>query len=145
MSEKIRNVGGKSALWLRQVGVRSLDDLRSAGVIDTFMRVKRAGFKPSLNLLYSLQGAIDDCHWKEIDPVKKAELIEAVGLEDAKLAKNPRRLISASAVTTYGSDGEEVAEGSFDPGLFDSAESGDSGGGGASDGGSDNGGAGGDD
>ena len=30
------------------------------------MRVKRAGFKPSLNLLYALEGALLDCHWQEV-------------------------------------------------------------------------------
>ena len=30
------------------------------------MRVKRAGFRPSLNLLYALEGALLDCHWQEV-------------------------------------------------------------------------------
>ena len=43
-AEKIRNVGPKSAAWLRQVGVRTLDDLRRVGVVETYLTVKRAGF-----------------------------------------------------------------------------------------------------
>src|SRR5258708_6985771 len=50
-SNKIRNVGPKSAAWLRQVGVRTQEDLQRLGPVEAFMKVKRAGFRPSLNLL----------------------------------------------------------------------------------------------
>ena len=73
---KIRNVGPKSAAWLRQVGVRTAEDLFRLGPVDTFLKVKRAGFRPSLNLLYSLAGAIDDCHWTDLSAERKAHLIE---------------------------------------------------------------------
>ena len=33
MSEKLRNIGPKSAAWLRQVGLRTLDDLTAAGAV----------------------------------------------------------------------------------------------------------------
>ena len=49
---KMRNIGPKSAAWLRQVGLRSLEDLAAVGTVEAFMRVRRAGFKPGLNLLY---------------------------------------------------------------------------------------------
>ena len=63
---KLRNIGPKSAAWLRQVGLRTEDDLRAIGALEAFMRVKRAGFKPSLNLLYALEGALVGCHWQEV-------------------------------------------------------------------------------
>ena len=59
---KMRNIGPKSAAWLRQVGLRTLDDLAAVGTVEAFMRVKRAGFKPGLNLLYAIEGALLDCH-----------------------------------------------------------------------------------
>ncbi|MGE8239556.1 MAG: TfoX/Sxy family protein, partial [Stenotrophomonas indicatrix] len=62
---KLRNIGPKSAAWLRQVGLRSREDLVAIGAVGAFVKVKRAGFKPSLNLLYSLEGALLDCHWQE--------------------------------------------------------------------------------
>src|SRR3546814_6943818 len=40
------------------------------------MRVKRAGFKPSLNLLYALEGALQDCHWQEMPDERRVELVE---------------------------------------------------------------------
>ena len=57
-NEKLRNIGPKSAAWLRQVGLRTRADLEGVGAVEAFMRVKRAGFKPSLNLLYALEGAL---------------------------------------------------------------------------------------
>jgi hypothetical protein len=77
-SNKIRNVGPKSAAWLRQVGVRTQDDLVKLGPVDAFMKVKRAGFRPSLNLLYALAGAIEDCHWADLPDERKKALVAAV-------------------------------------------------------------------
>ncbi len=83
---KIRNVGPKSAAWLRQVGVRTAEDLHRVGPVDAFLKVKRAGFRPSLNLLYSLAGAIDDCHWTDLSADRKGGLI--LELEEAE-SDNP--------------------------------------------------------
>jgi hypothetical protein len=65
-SSKIRNVGPKSAAWLRQIGVRTTEDLNRVGPVEAFLKVKRAGFRPSLNLLYAMAGAMADCHWAEL-------------------------------------------------------------------------------
>ncbi|MET0224915.1 MAG: TfoX/Sxy family protein [Dokdonella sp.] len=85
---KIRNVGPKSAAWLRQVGVRTTEDLARIGPVEAFLKVKRAGFRPSLNLLYSMAGALADCHWAELPEGQKQELLSA--LESAESA-NPIR------------------------------------------------------
>jgi hypothetical protein len=45
------------------------------GALAAYVRVKRAGFRPSLNLLYALEGAILDCHWQDIPEARRAELI----------------------------------------------------------------------
>ena len=80
---KIRNVGPKSAAWLRQVGVRTQDDLVRIGPVDAFMKVKRAGFRPSLNLLYALAGAIENCHWADLPDERKSALVLAVESNEA--------------------------------------------------------------
>src|SRR3546814_10596402 len=78
---KMGNSGPKSAAWLRQVGLRTPEDLAEAGPLEAFMRVKRAGFQPSLTLLYALEGALQDCHWQETGrahvrtPVPNAHLV----------------------------------------------------------------------
>jgi len=81
---KLLNIGPKSAAWLRQVGVRTLDDLKKLGAIGTFMKVKRAGFRPSLNLLYALAGAEQGVHWATLSAEYKGALVtEVAALDDA--------------------------------------------------------------
>ena len=96
---KLRNIGPKSAAWLRQVGLRTREDLEAAGPVDAFMRVKRAGFKPSLNLLYALEGALNDCHWQEVPEARRKVLVEAAEAAIALLPA-PRNRPAASPVTT---------------------------------------------
>lgn len=84
---KIRNVGPKSAAWLRQVGIKTDDEVKAIGSLETFMKVKRAGFKPSLNLLYALEGAVLDCHWTALTTERKSELVLEVNARDAGLPK----------------------------------------------------------
>jgi DNA transformation protein len=96
---KLRNIGPKSAAWLRQVGLRSREDLEAVGAVDAFMRVKRAGFKPSLNLLYALEGALLDCHWQEVPEARRTELVQAAEAAIALLPP-PRNRPAASPVTT---------------------------------------------
>ncbi len=85
-SEKIRNVGPKSAAWLRQVGIRTEADLRAIGAVAAYRKVKVAGFKPTLNLLYSMAGAEDDCHWTQLSDDRKASLLAAAEAIDQEMA-----------------------------------------------------------
>lgn len=87
-TEKIRNVGPKSAAWLRQVGIRTEDEVKSAGAIEVFFKVKKAGFKASLNLLYALEGAVMGCHWTEVSNERRSELqLEVTAREGGKAQK----------------------------------------------------------
>ncbi|MHC1654769.1 TfoX/Sxy family protein [Stenotrophomonas maltophilia] len=83
---KLRNIGPKSAAWLRQVGLRSREDLVAIGAVGAFVKVKRAGFKPSLNLLYSLEGALLDCHWQELSEPQREVLVQDY---EARIAAQP--------------------------------------------------------
>ena len=96
---KLRNIGPKSAAWLRQVGLRSLDDVAAIGAVESYMKVRRAGFKPSLNLLYSLEGALVDCHWQEVPEARRNELVQAAEAAIALLPP-PRGRPAAAPVTT---------------------------------------------
>lgn len=89
MNDKMLNIGPKSAAWLRQVGVRTQADLDALGAMATFMKVKRAGFRPSLNLLYALAGAERGCHWTALSVEEKSAMVIEVNAADdaAKLAK----------------------------------------------------------
>ena len=113
---KIRNVGPKSAAWLRQVGIKTDDEVRALGAIEAFMKVKRAGFRPSLNLLYSLAGAIENCHWAELSDERKRALV--AGAEAAETA-NP--------IKTRWQKQVERSERSVEPRESFDADSGDAG------------------
>lgn len=121
---KLRNIGPKSAAWLRQTGVRTQEDLEAVGALAAFVRVKRAGFKPSLNLLYALEGAILGCHWQEIPDERRSELVLAAGEEVAKLPlpKN-KRMPAAGPVTTTRNDDDEGAMPEADFGFDDPSAS----------------------
>jgi len=115
---KMRNIGPKSAAWLRQVGLRTQEDIAAAGPVDAFMRVKRAGFRPSLNLLYALEGALADCHWQEV-PEARRQLLVAEYEAAAALLPAPRGRPAASPVTTtHHEQQDHEASPAFD--LFDS-------------------------
>ena len=101
---KMRNIGPKSAAWLRQVGLRTHEDIATAGAVDAFMRVKRAGFRPSLNLLYSLEGALTDCHWQEVPEARRNELVQAAEAAIALLPPPRGRPAAAPVTTTQHSD-----------------------------------------
>jgi hypothetical protein len=121
------NVGPKSAAWLRQVGVRTMDDLTALGSVAAFAKVRKAGFKPSLNLLYSLEGALRGCHWTALSPDEKTRLVtEANAIEDA-LKKAKTFVMPARDVTPArdrdGGDAPMEA-----PALFDEPDAGGDGG-----------------
>ena len=114
---KLRNIGPKSMAWLRQTGVRSLDDLKTVGALAAYVRVKRAGFRPSLNLLYALEGAILDCHWQDIPEARRAQLVVEAEAAVALLPQpKGKRTPAASPVTTTAPDPEEAP--AFEPEPF---------------------------
>jgi hypothetical protein len=109
--EKIRNIGPKSMAWLRQTGVRTLVDLQAVGSLAAFVRIKRAGFRPSLNLLYALEGAILGCHWQEIPDARRAELVQLAEAEVALLPQPKwKRMPAATPVTTTQMESSERAD-----------------------------------
>jgi len=114
---KLRNIGPKSAAWLRQVGLRTQEDLTAVGSVDAFMRIKRAGFRPSLNLLYALEGALLDCHWQQLPEQRRGELVAAYEAA-AALLPPPRGRPAAAPVTTTHTERDDSAP-SLDH-LFDS-------------------------
>ena len=87
-------MGPKSAAWLRQIGIRTEEDLRKIGAVEAYRRVKLAGFKPTLNLLYSMAGAEDDCHWTALSEERKHALVLAAdGIsQDMTARKTAKRL-----------------------------------------------------
>lgn len=114
---KIRNIGPKSAAWLRQVGVRTEADIRELGSLEVFMKVKKAGFKPSLNLLYALEGAVQDCHWTALGDERKSELVaEVTAREEGKAPKSWGWWRPGKGTSEVRTEGREPGENSDDEG-----------------------------
>ena len=78
-------IGPKSAAWLRQIGVRTHEDLAAMGAVEAYVRCKRAGFRPSLNMLYSLEGALLGCHWQKVPEERRTELLSLVESKVAQI------------------------------------------------------------
>lgn len=65
----LRNIGPKSAQWLKAVGIQTAEDLSDIGAAEAYLRTKAAfPDKVSLNMLYALQGALLDLPWNELPP-----------------------------------------------------------------------------
>ncbi len=124
-AEKIKNIGPKSMAWLRQTGIRTQADLEAVGSLAAYVRIKRAGFKPSLNMLYAMEGAIIGCHWQEIPAERRNELIVAAGAEVALLPQPKyKRMPVAGPVTTTNMEPEDHSVGESHLGFDDPMASG---------------------
>ena len=72
---QLPNLGASSAGWLAAAGLHTFSHLLDLGAIEAYRRVEQAGFKPSLNLLYALEGALHNEHWLETKRHRKQELL----------------------------------------------------------------------
>lgn len=102
----LRNIGPKSAAWLRQVGLHTRDDLAAAGPVEAYMRVRRAGFRPSMNLLYALEGALADCHWQDVPDARRQQLVAEAEVRIAALP-DPRRPAAGPVTTTHAPEADD--------------------------------------
>lgn len=114
-TEKLRNIGPKSAAWLRQVGLRTQDDIAAVGTVEAFMRVKRAGFKPTLNLLYAIEGALLECHWQDVPEARRQQLVAEAEAAIALLPPPRYRPAAAPVTTTMHSAGVDAHEDLLEP------------------------------
>lgn len=73
---KLRNLGPKSVQMLYQAGIKTVVTLRELGAIDAYIQVQRSGAKPTLNLLWALEGAIRDIPWQEIAQEQRRVLLD---------------------------------------------------------------------
>jgi hypothetical protein len=87
----LRNIGETSAAWLESVGITTAEDLHNLGVVEAYRRVKTAyPERVTLNMLYALQGALLDLHWKEVPPEMKTALLHQVGEEVTRRRRPPK-------------------------------------------------------
>lgn len=71
----IKNLGPVSAGWLASVGIKKRADLIRMGPVEAFLRVKAAGHKPTLNLLWALAGAERGLPWNRLSAEDRQQLL----------------------------------------------------------------------
>ena len=79
--DALPNLGPRSRELLDRAGIGSMARLREAGSVRAYVAVKRAGGRPSLNLLWALEGALTGRRWQEVARDDRTTLLLA--LEDA--------------------------------------------------------------
>jgi DNA transformation protein and related proteins len=74
MGIKAKNIGKELSERLKEAGINSIEDLKSLGSENAFIRIRTIDPSACLNMLYALEGAIEDIRWHDLDRVKKNEL-----------------------------------------------------------------------
>ncbi len=69
------NLGPVSNGWLQAQGISSLQDLRRVGAVAAYLRVKRDVPHASLNLLWALAGALENCRWNQLSSETRTRLL----------------------------------------------------------------------
>lgn len=80
----MRNLGPRSREMLAKAGIVSDAQLKAMGAVAAFIAVKRAGGKPSLNLLWSLEGALTNRDWKEVAKRDRLSLLTQLETAEAR-------------------------------------------------------------
>ena len=117
------NIGPKSAAWLRQVGVRTREDLEAMVAVTAYVKCKRAGFRPSLNMLYSLEGTLLGCHWQKVPEERRAELLVQAEAQIAQIPPSRGRAaaLAVSEVRDVTGDGGDAPSMEYGFGFDDPA------------------------
>ena len=75
---QLKNIGPKSAEDLVRAGIDSPEKLREIGAKEAFLRLCLSTKKFCFNAcyLYALEGAIQNCDWRDISETKKRKFRE---------------------------------------------------------------------
>jgi DNA transformation protein and related proteins len=88
MMKPLANLGPASVRMLNAVGIQSEQDLRARGAVAAYLAVKISGANSSLNLLWSLEGALSGRDWRVVAREDRTSLL--MQLDDLERAQ--RRL-----------------------------------------------------
>ena len=72
---KLKNIGPKSAVRLREAGIESREQIADLGAVEVYRRLRRH-YPASLTMLWALQGALMDLPYYQIPPEIKAALLD---------------------------------------------------------------------
>ena len=72
--QKLQNLGPASIRMLTAAGINTADDLRRLGSVSAFLAVRETGQRPTMNLLWALEGALREEHWAKLSEKVRAKL-----------------------------------------------------------------------
>lgn len=75
---RLLNLGPASSRWLHAIGVTTEAELREMGAVRAFRILTLRGYRPSMNLVWAIEGALRGIHWtvlpEEVRQSMRAEL-----------------------------------------------------------------------
>lgn len=93
---ELKSLGPKSEAMLARAGIASVGRLRELGAVAAYARVRDAGGRVSLNLLWALESALTGEAWQTIARRQRTSLLLALDALDAGAAK-PRGNVNRNA------------------------------------------------
>lgn len=85
--DKLKGLGPKSQQMLATIGIMDDGSFLASDPFELYRRLKEAGTSASLNLLYGMIGAQENCHWQEVKATQRTTIL--LRLDDMGLA--PKR------------------------------------------------------
>lgn len=70
-----KNLGMATVNILRAIGINTFEQLREAGAVHAYRKIKERDIHVSKVMLYALYGAINDQPWQELDQATKEALV----------------------------------------------------------------------
>jgi DNA transformation protein len=80
----LKGLGPNTELLFATIDINTVEDFHRIDAYDLFVQLKKLDASTSLNLLYSIIGAKENCHWQEIVRTRKTEIL--IRLDDLGLA-----------------------------------------------------------
>jgi DNA transformation protein len=69
-----QNIGSTLAQKLADIGITTIEELKSVGSEQAFIKLDTLDCTACINMLYSLEGAIQGIRWHKLSPERKNEL-----------------------------------------------------------------------
>jgi len=82
---KLPNIGEVLATRLKEIGIKSYEDLARLGSVEAVIQIGDSGLSVCYNMLYALEGAIQNVRWHGI-PKEERQLLK----EEYDLAREAR-------------------------------------------------------
>lgn len=73
--ERMKNISPITAMTLTAIGITTDKQLRVTGSINAYQRIKAAGFKTSLRMLFDIEAALIGIHWNKLPVEVRSRLL----------------------------------------------------------------------